>query len=72
MFSEKMNGPVGICISQNTVFVTQWGGHCINMYELECKLIKSVGSKGNGEAQFNHPSRSRYALTETTISRVCD
>ena len=47
MFSKKMNGPVGICISQNKVFVTQCSGHCINMYELEGKLIKSVGSKGN-------------------------
>ena len=25
------------------------------MYELEGKLIKSVGSEGNGEAQFYHP-----------------
>ena len=55
MFSEKMNLPVGICISQNKVFVTQWSGHCINMYELEGKLIKSFGSKGNGETQFNYP-----------------
>ena len=55
MFSEKMNTPVGICISQNKVFVTQHTGHCINMYELEGKLIKSVGSYGNGETQFNNP-----------------
>ena len=55
MFSEKMDGPVGICISQNTVFVTQVYDNCINMYELEGKLIKSVGSEGNGEAQFNKP-----------------
>ena len=55
MFSEKMNQPVGICISQNKVFVTQFTGHCINLYELEGKLIKSVGDEGNGEVQFNHP-----------------
>ena len=55
MFSEKMNYPVGICVSQNTVFVTQYYGHCVNMYELEGKLMKSVGSKGNGEALFNYP-----------------
>ena len=55
MFCEKMNRPIGICVSQNTVFVTQLISHCINMYELEGKLIKSVGSKGNGEAQFNNP-----------------
>ena len=55
MFSEKMNYPVGICVFQNTVFVTQYDGHCVNMYELEGKLMKSVGSNGNGEAQFNYP-----------------
>ena len=55
MFSQKMNKPFGICISQNKVFVTQYTGHCINMYELEGKLIKSVGSEGNGEAQFKNP-----------------
>ena len=71
MFSGKMNGPVGICISQNTVFVTQWGGHCINMYELEGKLIKSVGSEGNGEAQFNHPSGLDISDRNNNIY-VCD
>ena len=55
MFSEKMSRPFGICISQNNVFVTQLSSNCINMYELEGKLSKSVGSEGNGEAQFKHP-----------------
>ena len=55
MFNEKMNRPVGICISKNKVFVTQNKDHCINMYELEGKLIKSVGNEGNGEAQFKYP-----------------
>ena len=55
MFSEKMNEPFGICVFQNTVFVTQCGDDCVNMYELEGKLMKSVGSNGNGEAQFYCP-----------------
>ena len=55
MFSEKMSNPIGICVFQNTVFVTQLIGDCVNMYELEGKLMKSVGSSGNGEAQFNLP-----------------
>ena len=55
MFSEKMNAPFCICISQNTVFVSQFWGHCINIYELDGKLIKSVGSEGNGEVQFKYP-----------------
>ena len=54
MFSEKISHPRGICVFQNTVFVTQLG-HCVNMYELEGKLMKSVGSNGNEEAQFNCP-----------------
>ena len=55
MFCEKMSDPRCICVLQNTVFVTQCGSHCVNMYELEGKLMKSVGSNGNGEAQFNYP-----------------
>ena len=55
MFSEEMNYPRGICVFQNTVFVTQYSGYCVNMYELEGKLTKSVGSNGNGETQFICP-----------------
>ena len=40
MFSEKMNYPLDICVFQNTVFVTQCAGHCVNMYELEGKLMR--------------------------------
>ena len=71
MFSEKMNKPVGICVSQNKVFVMQHCGHCINMYELEGKLIKSVGSEGNGEAQFNNP-RGLDVSDRTNNIYVCD
>ena len=71
MFSENMNHPRGICITHNRVLVTQYSGHCINMYELEGKLTKSVGSKGSGEAQFNCP----YGLAvsdRTNNVYVCD
>ena len=71
IFSEKMNSPIGICISQNRVFVTQANGHCINMYELEGKLIKSVGSEGNGRAQFKHPF-SLDVSDRTNNIYVCD
>ena len=50
-----MSNPVGICVFQNTVFVTQYSSHCVNMYELEGKLMNSVGINGNGEAQFCYP-----------------
>ncbi|KAI6649670.1 E3 ubiquitin-protein ligase TRIM71-like [Oopsacas minuta] len=71
MFSEKMNLPVGICISQNNVFVTQWSYHCINTYELEGKFIKSVGSQGNGEVQFNFPRGLDVSDRDSNVY-VCD
>ena len=71
MFSEKMNEPMGICISQNNVCVTQFDSHCINMYELEGKLIKRVGSEGNGEAQFKYP-RGLDVSDRTNNIYVCD
>ncbi|KAI6658983.1 PKD domain-containing protein [Oopsacas minuta] len=71
MFSEKMNKPVGICISQNKVFVTQVQGHCVNMYELEGKLIRSVGGEGNGEVQFYHPQGLDTSDRNSNVY-VCD
>ena len=71
MFSERMNAPFGICISQNNVFVTQYHGNRIAMYVLEGKLIKSVGSEGNGEAQFNNP-RGLDVSDRTNNIYVCD
>ena len=70
-FSEKMSVPVGICVSQGKVIVTQYTGHCINMYELEGKLIKSVGSEGNGEAQFSCPRGLDVSDRNNNIY-VCD
>ena len=71
MFSKKMNQPRGICITHNRVLVTQLDGDYINMYELEGKLIKSVGSKGCGEAQFNCPIG--LAVSDRTDNLyVCD
>ena len=71
MFNEKMDQPRGICITHNRVLVTQWGGHYIAMYEPEGKLIKRVGSKGSGEAQFNCPCG--LAVSDRTNNvYVCD
>ncbi|KAI6649666.1 Cell surface protein [Oopsacas minuta] len=71
MFSGKMNNPWGICISQNKVFVTQYSGNCINKYELEGKLIKSVGSKGNGGVQFYYPQGIDVSDRNSNVY-VCD
>ena len=70
-FDEMMSYPFGICITHNRVLVTQRTGYCVNMYGLDGKLIKSVGSKGSGDAQFNKP----YGLSVSDRTHniyVCD
>ena len=71
MFSEKMNHPRGICISLNKVIVTQLSGHCMNVYELGGKLVKSVGSEGSGEGQFKYPRGLDVSDRNNNIY-VCD
>ncbi|KAI6650589.1 PKD domain-containing protein [Oopsacas minuta] len=71
MFSEKMTYPLGICVTETNVFVTQHGSNCINKYKLDGKLIKSVGSYGKAEAQFICP----YGVAESYKTKnvyVCD
>ena len=77
MFSEKMNGPYGICIFQDKVHVTQSKGNNLNIYSREYKLLSSVGKKGSGELEFNDPrgitvsiERSRIYICEFHNSRV--
>ena len=71
MFSEKMNNPRGICVSSDKVYVTQSSNHCINIYDLDGSLIKRVGSKGNGRAQFDNPMGLDYSERNERIY-VCD
>ena len=71
MFSENMNYPIGVCISESSVFVTQFYGHCISVYELEGKLIKSVGSEGSGEAEFKYP-RNLDVSEKNKLVYVCE
>ena len=76
-FSEKMNGPVGICFKQNKVYVTQYTSHCLNVYSTEGKFLKSVGVKGKKELEFDKPKgldistdKDRIYITEYENDRV--
>ena len=50
-----MNSPVGICIKQNKVYVTQYCSHCLNVYSTEGKYLNSVGVNGKKELEFDGP-----------------
>ena len=76
-FSEKMNRPVGICIKQNRVYVTQFSSYCLNMYSTEGKCLNSVGVKGKQELEFDGPmgldistDKDRIYITEYENDRI--
>lgn len=70
MFNERMNKPWGLCIYDNTVYVSQNNGHCITFYQLNGTFLNTVGTEGNGESQFNHPTG--IAASSNGYIYVCD
>ena len=71
LFSEKMNGPTGISIFEDKLYVTQAQSSSLNIYSLEGKLLSSVGKEGNGELEFNGP-RGIAVSTEWRRIYVCE
>ena len=51
----KMNKPLGICIFDGRVYVTQFSGHCILIYKLDGTFVSHAGGVGRGEGQLNNP-----------------
>ena len=70
-FSENMSYPDGMCISNNSVYVTQYGGHCLNEYTAEGKFLKSVGKWGKKKLQFVYPCGVAASNNENIIY-ICD
>ena len=51
----KMKHPVRIDFHQNKVFVSQYLGGCLLVYDLNGTFLQQIGTPGNGEGQFNNP-----------------
>ena len=51
----KMKSPHSIDFYQNKVFVPQYDGGCLLVYDLNGTFLKQIGTPGNGEGQLNHP-----------------
>ena len=55
-FSDELDSPSDMCISQNKLFVTQFDGNSLNVYSTEGKFLRSVGREGNKKLEFTKPS----------------
>ena len=71
VFNEKMNGPCGICILQEKIYVTQSKGCSLNIYSLHGELLSTVGKEGSGELEFKDP-RGVSVSTKWRIIYICE
>ncbi|XP_078000087.1 E3 ubiquitin-protein ligase TRIM45-like [Glandiceps talaboti] len=65
---NELKTPRGLAISpvDGKVYVTDLDGHCVRIYTQYGKYIRSFGSKGKGQAQFDCP----YFLAVDSTGRV--
>ena len=53
---DDMNGPSGIVINKKgEMMVTEFHGHCVTVLSPSGKKIRSFGTHGSGQGQFDHP-----------------
>ena len=71
MVSEKMHGPSGICILQETMYITQSKGCSLNIYSLQEEFLSTVGKEGDGELEFKEP-RGIAASTKWRRIYICE
>ena len=55
LFNGRMDGPNGICIKRNKVYVTQYNSNRLNVYSTDGKCLESVGGEGNNHLEFHQP-----------------
>ncbi len=50
---KKLNGPHGVCVSGQYVYVTNYCGHSVSVFTTEGDYVTSFGQYGNQKGQFN-------------------
>ena len=51
-----LSHPWGVTVNNKQVHVADSGNHRISIFTLEGQLIRTIGSRGSGPGQVNHPS----------------
>ena len=52
---KKLNGPRGVCVSGQYVYVSNFNGHNISVFTTQGQYVTSFGQEGMGEGEFYHP-----------------
>ena len=55
LFSDKMDRPIGICVNQNNVYITQLKSNLLSVYSTDGKYLQLVGVKGKNSLEFDRP-----------------
>ena len=53
---DGVKRPWGVAISRGEVVVTEWGRHCVSVFRPSGERVRSVGTRGSGQGQLDHPS----------------
>ena len=61
---NRMNLPFGVAASNDSIAVSETINHQVKRYNLHGKLTSKIGSKGNGQYQFNGPKGLAFSTTE--------
>ena len=72
-----LNRPTGVAVTDDgLVIVSEWGSHCITIFNREGKKIKSIGTEGNGRGQLQYPdgvavtSKGTILVSNTSNHRI--
>ena len=52
---KELNDPYGITLHENQLYVCDCNNHRIQVFDLDLKFIRSIGSHGKGKGQFRKP-----------------
>ncbi|KAI6648532.1 NHL repeat containing protein [Oopsacas minuta] len=67
LFGHKIDGPVGMCIAQDKVYVIQLRSCCMNAYSMRGQLLHSVGDKGKNKFEFDGPLGINISIDKNSI-----
>lgn len=62
--ANRMSLPYGVAASNNSIAVSETTSHQVKRYNLQGKFISKIGSKGNGQYQFNFPKGLAFSSTQ--------